>query len=348
MKKYEITATNENDKPKYYSDHIQDPLETDRKTTYLRKVYWYYKNLLKQKKLFKQIESYKKELDIKVFVGISSGVLPLVFYMNEKPRRASVIFSNMDSWFSEVHNDMKKLWYRKYYSFNYAMGNSEFVDFLSPYIIEGVKKRNVKIKEDSIKVAPCSFADYSKCRVGDKSGFEIVFCARLEPDKNPMMFLEAAKILHNKYPEIRFHLLGEGTLVHEIENYINQNNLQSSVNFRFHKNPAEIFANTSVFVSIQTNTNYPSQSVLEAMACGNAIIASDAGDTSLFINNENGLLIKLSTEELVKAMEYLINNKELTNKLGNNARNFAIKNHTIDKYTNYFLQLVESAYKKNF
>ena len=346
--KVKTMADEENDRPKYYRDHIPDPFETDRKTSSFRKIYWYYKNLFKQKKLFKQIESYRNELGIKVFVGISAGALPLVFYMNGKPPKASVIFSNMDSWFSEVHSDMKKLWYTKYYSFNYAMENSEIVDFLSPYIVVGVKKRNVKIKEESIKVAPCSFADYSKCRVGDKFSFEIAFCARLEPDKNPLMFLEAVKILHDKYPEIKFHLLGEGTLVPEIENYINQNNLHNIVNFRFHKNPSEIFAGTSVFVSIQTNTNYPSQSVLEAMACANAIIASDTGDTNLFINSENGILIKLSTEELVRAIEHLINNRELAYKLGNNARNFVINNHTIDKYTGYFLELIQSAYKKNF
>jgi glycosyltransferase involved in cell wall biosynthesis len=259
-----------------------------------------------------------------------------------------VIFSDMDSWFSEVHPDMKKLWYRKYYSFNYALENSDLVDFLSPYIAEGIKERNIKINRESISVAPCSFSDYSKCFVGDKKDFEIAFCARLEPDKNPMMFLEAAKILSGKYSQLKFHLLGEGTFVNEIEEFIERNNLKKNVNFRFHRNPPEIFSNTSIFVSIQTNTNYPSQSVLEAMACGNAIIASDTGDTNLFINNDNGILIKLSTEELVKGIDYLIQNPEITRKLGNNAGNFVIKNHTIQKYTDYFLKLVHSTYEKNF
>ena len=49
-------------------------------------------------------------------------------------------------------------------------------------------------------------------------------------------------------------------------------------------------------------------SLLEAMACGNAIIASKRGDTELFINSSNGLLIDLNKSELVSAMELLINN----------------------------------------
>lgn len=336
------------DKKTFYSDHSPDPLVIDRKTSYLRKIYWYYKNRYRQKKIFEQIEVLRSELDIKVFAGVFSGGPPLIFYTIQQPRMASVIFANMDSWFSDVHADMKKLWYRRYYSFNGIMEKADYVDFLSPYILEGVKKRNIKITNENVSIAPCSFIDYSRCSIGDKSIFQIAFAARLEPDKNPMMFLEAAKIIHTKYPDIKFHLMGEGTLVNELEGFIRENNLESIVTFRFHKNPPDVFSGTSIFVSLQSGTNYPSQSVLEAMACGNAIIASNTGDTNLFINETNGLLIGLSTGELINALEKLINNKELTLKLGANAREYVMANHTAEKYINYFTGLVQKAYSKNF
>lgn len=281
-------------------------------------------------------------------IGVFGGGIPLVFYTNENPRQVSVVFANMDSWFSDVHADMKKLWYRRYYSFNEIMEKADVVDFLSPFILEGIKKRNVDISEGSIAVAPCSFIDYSKCSVGDKSSFEIAFSARLEPDKNPLMFLEAAKIIHEKYPKTKFHLMGEGSLVHEIENFINKNKLDSIVNFRFHKNPPEVFANTSIFVSLQTGTNYPSQSVLEAMACGNAIIASNVGDTDLFINENTGVMIPLNTNSLVNAIENMLKDKPKTQALGLSAREYAMGNHTSEKYIEYFQGLVNKAYDKNF
>jgi glycosyltransferase involved in cell wall biosynthesis len=335
-------------KSTFYADNSPDPMEIDKNTPLLRKIFWYYKNLFRQKKLFNIIENYRRELNIKVFVGVFSGGLPLIFYTVKKPRKASVIFANMDSWFSDVHADMKKLWYRKYYSFNDIMESADYVDFLSPYILEGVKKRKVNIKDEAVAIAPCSFIDYSKCGIGDKSSFEIAFSARLEPDKNPMMFLEAAKIIHGKYPDVKFHIMGEGTLVNEVEEFIGRNTLRDVIDFRFHKNPPEVFAGTSIFVSLQSGTNYPSQSVLEAMACGNGIIASNTGDTNLFINENNGLLLNLSVSELVSAIEKSINDKELTHKLGANARDYAISNHTAEKYVNYFTGLVNKAYKKNF
>jgi glycosyltransferase involved in cell wall biosynthesis len=332
---------------RYYSDNIPDPLEVDKNFSYPRKIYWYYKNMLRQKKLFKKIESIRKNLNIEVFIGVFSGVLPLTFYFSDSPRKARVIFSNMDSWFVDVHRDMKKLWYRKYYSFNDAMENSDAVDFLSPYILEGIRERGVKIDADRAFISPCSFADYSKCFVGTKDKVEIAFASRLEPDKNPIIFLKAVAEINKEFPEVRFHLLGEGSLAFEIEKYINDHNLNSVVNFRFHRNPLDVFKNTSIFVSLQSGTNYPSQSILEAMACGNAIIASNKGDTNLFINETNGLLIDLKVNELVAAIRSLIINKDKTRMLGANARNFALKNHNIEKFVDYYIELIRKVASKS-
>lgn len=318
-------------------------MEVDKNASYARKVFWYWKNYFRQKKLFRQIERLRKELSINIFLGVFSGIVPLTFYMNEVPRRAAVLFSDMDSWFVDVHRDMKKLWYRKFYSFNYALENADIVDFLSPFIYEGIMQRGIKIKEDRVSIAPCSFTDYSKCHVGDKSKMEIAFAARLEPDKNPMLFLESVKIIHNEFPDVKFHLLGEGTLVHEAEKFIEKNNLSNTVEFRFHKNPPEVFAGTSIFVSLQTGTNYPSQSILEAMACGNAIIASNAGDTNLFINESNGILIDLELSQLVSALKKLISEPRLAISLGKNGREFALNNHTIERAEQYYMGLFTQA-----
>jgi glycosyltransferase involved in cell wall biosynthesis len=341
-------GSEEKENTTFYSDHSPDPVVIDKKTSLLRKIYWYYKNLYKQKSIYKKIEAIRIKYNIKVFTGVFSGSLPTVFYLKDKKRRVSLIFANMDSWFSEVHRDMKLLWYRKYYSFNYIMENADFVDFLSPYILEGVKQRNVQMKPEAISIAPCSFADYSKCKVGDKSQIEVAFSARLEPDKNPLMFLEAAATLHKKYPGIKFHLMGEGSLVFEIEKFIKESGLSEAVNFKFHKNPPEVFANTGIIVSLQTGTNYPSQTLLEAMACANAVVASNTGDTKLFISENNGLLIVLDANELVKALEELINNPTRLHQMGNNARELVLTSHTAEKYCEYFISLVQKAYNKNF
>jgi glycosyltransferase involved in cell wall biosynthesis len=251
----------------------------------------------------------------------------------------------MDSYFIDVHRDMKKLWYRKYYSFNYALENADAVDFLSQYILNGIKERGINLDEKKAYISPCSFADYSRCTSGNKSNFEVAFASRLEPEKNPIMFLQAASIINREFPYVKFHLLGEGTLAFEVEKYINENNLKETVNFCFHKNPPEVFKNTSIFVSLQSGSNYPSQSILEAMACGNAIIASNTGDTNLMVNESNGILINLGRDELVKALRELIANREKTKQLGIAAQKYVIENHNIEKFTDYYLDLIIKVHK---
>lgn len=341
-------ASEYNETPRFYHNFRSDPLEIDRSASFLRKVFWYYKNKMKQYRLHKIVEEYRKELDIKMFYGVYSGIFPLVFYFDKNPKPAGIVFSNMDSYFYEVLPDIKKLWYRKYYSFNYAMSKSDAIDFLNPYILQGIKERNVELNEENVYIADCSFTDYSRCEIGKKANFEIAFASRLEPEKNPLLYLQAVKEINQKYPGVKFHLLGEGSMVNEIKEFIEANNLSHCVNFQFHKNPPDILKETSVFATLQSNTNYPSQSVLEAMACGNAIVATDVGDTRLFINKTNGILVRPEQVELIKALEFFINNRELTKSLGQNASNFVLKNHTVEKYAGYFTGVIQDTYEKVF
>jgi glycosyltransferase involved in cell wall biosynthesis len=308
-----------------------------------RKVTQYLKSYIKQYYLFRQIEKFRKENDIKVFMGVFSGILPLYFYLNKKKRKTGVIFSDMDSWFSNIYDNDRNYWFKKFNLFNYGLEKSDSIDFLSPFIVNGIFERNIKLNKGSINIASCSFSDYSKCVIGDKKDFVVSYAARIFPDKNPMLYLEAAKIIIKKYPFVKFNLLGEGedSLQREMVEFVDLNELRNNVFFGFHPNPPEVFSKSTVFVSVQTANNYPSQSVLEAMACGNAIIATDVGDTRMFVNDEVGVLIPLDLYSLVNALELLINDKEYALQLGKNAREFVLKHHTIEKCAEYYLDLFE-------
>lgn len=321
-------------------------IQTSNHPSFSKQIYRYIKNYYYQKQYFKEIDQIRKEKNINVFLGIYSGIIPLYFYLQQRYRDVGIVFCDMDSWFRDIVPKERKYWYRKYSSFNYALENSDYIDFLSPFILEGVRKRGIQIREDSISITPCSFTDYSKCKIGDKTTFQVAFAARLEKDKNPEMFLDAAEILSKKYPDIIFHIMGEGRLTNIIEKRVSESNNKNIVFHGFHPSPPEIFANTSVFISIQSTNNYPSQSVLEAMACGNAIVATDVGDTRMFINENNGILINADVKELCDAIEILYLHRERTKEMGLYAEKYVKENHTIEKHATYYIDLFEKAYKK--
>lgn len=316
---------------------------SEKKLSFFRKFYKLQKNYFFQKNLFREIHRITEQKNIKVFLGVASGILPLYFYYNGNYKK-SIIFSNMDSWFTDVVNE-KDLWYRKYSSYNLAMLKSDLLDFLNPFILNGVRSRGINIDNDRVSISPCSFSDYSKCNYGNKTKFQVAFSGRLEQRKNPILFLEAAIELSKKYPDIMFHIMGEGRLSQTISERCRMINSENIIFHGFHPNPPEILSDTSVFVSIQETNNYPSQSVLEAMACGNAIVASDVGDTRMFINEKNGILVNLNKSELIKAIETLYLNRTLCREMGEFAYKYVRKEHTIDRVAEYYLNLFERAEK---
>jgi predicted AAA+ superfamily ATPase len=49
---------------------------------------------------------------------------------------------------------------------------------------------------------------------------------------------------------------------------------------------------------------------------------------------------------LVEALLILIKNREQTLSMGSNSRKFVLENHTIEKYTEYFEDMINSVHKK--
>lgn len=316
------------------------------KKVFIYHIYYFFKTLKAQYKIYKQIDHYKRLLHIKGFIGVFNGILPLYFYFRNKTgKKPGIIFSNMDSWFSNIEEKGNTKWFKKYATFNYALDKSDLLDFLSPFIYNGVNKLGLKLQSEKVSITPCSFTDYSKCHIGAKEKLRIVFSGRLEKDKNPVMFLEAALLLAKQFPEVEFHIMGEGRLSSVIKEKTDIYGLPNIVFHGFHRNPPEILAETSVFVSIQTTNNYPSQSVLEAMACGNAVVASDVGDTRMFVNDNLGSLIELNLESLVQCLKKYIEKPVIALEKGLKGSEYVRENHTIKRSAEYYMDLFRKAEK---
>jgi glycosyltransferase involved in cell wall biosynthesis len=95
---------------------------------------------------------------------------------------------------------------------------------------------------------------------------------------------------------------------------------------------------------LQRVNNYPSQSILEAIACGAAIIATDVGETRNFLDDDCAILINLDVDELILAIKKLLSDEELRLSLAENARKKVLGNHSIERYSNYFCEDILSVY----
>ena len=91
-------------------------------------------------------------------------------------------------------------------------------------------------------------------------------------------------------------------------------------------------------------TETTSLSTLEAMSCGTAVIATEVGAVKDYlINGHNGLFFEKKNAQMLKQkIEKLLENEELRQKLGKNARNTIIKSFSWDKTVREISSIFES------
>ena len=139
--------------------------------------------------------------------------------------------------------------------------------------------------------------------------------------------------------EFKIYILGNGDLKREIEDLVENNNLEDRVFITYSPSPIEYLKRTKIFLSLQKDENYPSQSLLEAMATQNAIIATDVGLTRKIVKKEWGLLIT-NKGELIKSLVNLEHFE--TCKMGKSAMKFVKENHNVVKFHSYLLSLYKA------
>jgi glycosyltransferase involved in cell wall biosynthesis len=159
----------------------------------------------------------------------------------------------------------------------------------------------------------------------------IITIGRMVYKKGFDILLRALPYVLEKYPDIKVIIGGDGALLNDLKQLAVNLGIANSVQFpgriSWNQMP-DMLATTDIFVlpSVRDksgNVDGLPTVLLEAMACGTAIIASDIGGVPLAIkDNVNGLLVAPgSVEELKQSLIRLIADSILCEKLGSAARN---------------------------
>jgi glycosyltransferase involved in cell wall biosynthesis len=164
-----------------------------------------------------------------------------------------------------------------------------------------------------IKVVP-NYVDNEqfKPRINyDYSGDAIVilYPRRLYAPRGLYVVLEVLDRVLEKYPQVEFHFVGKGDsedTVH-VERKIEQWNGRVKWYWLPLEEMAEAYRRADISLIPSLYSEGTSLSCLEAMACGNAVIATRIGGLSdLVIHNYNGLLIEPDAPSLLTAIEELV------------------------------------------
>lgn len=150
-----------------------------------------------------------------------------------------------------------------------------------------------------------------------------VSAVRLFPQKNIKMSIDAFKIVYALYPDYRFEIYGDGPLRSELQCYIDSVGLGNVITLKGSTNTLYEDIKDAFAFLLSSNYEGISNSMLESMALGLPTISTDypsGGARETIENGKNGFVVPVGgTNEMAEKMIALIENKELYDRLSNNA-----------------------------
>lgn len=166
---------------------------------------------------------------------------------------------------------------------------------------KGISKKGIVIKNPVIPNLP------KRSKIHKK---EIVAMGRLTKQKNYSLLLQAAKEVHEEFPEYVFKIYGQGELKYELERTIKQYEAEEYVLLKgYCDDVCKEIVDADIFVMTSLYEGMPN-SLIEAMCMGFPVISSDCpsgGPRELIKHKENGLLFKNNDlEDLVKQIKFLL------------------------------------------
>ncbi|VVS94876.1 glycosyl transferase family 1 [Desulfoluna spongiiphila] len=163
--------------------------------------------------------------------------------------------------------------------------------------------------------------------------------ARLLRDKGIYEYVQAARILKERCPEISFRLVGwvdtenPGSIIHdELQSWVGEGVIEYLGRM---EDVRPALSGCSVYVLPSYREGTP-RTVLEAMSMGRPVITTDTpGCRETVVEGDNGFLVPVrDAASLARAMERFIRQPELIEGMGRRSREIAKEKYCVNKVNN--------------
>jgi len=167
--------------------------------------------------------------------------------------------------------------------------------------------------------------------------------ARLSEQKGHRYLIDAIKEIVKKYENIRVLFIGDGPLRKKLELQVNQLGLDSIIKFLgFRSDVKEILGVLDIFILPSLFEGLPNV-VLEAMACGKPVIATNvSGIPEIIVDHQTGILIPpKDSNAIVQAIFQMLENPKKMKMMGKMSRKRVEEEFNLKKQVNSFIELYE-------
>jgi len=211
----------------------------------------------------------------------------------------------------------------EYYLLPFVASQSSAVVAVSRYVKAMLKRRyNVDSEVIYHGIDPDTFKHKNKIQSKrelhyEETDFLILFVGKMHPYKDPLTLIKAISAAVEKNASLRLIMIGNGELYAEAKNEIYKRNLSNYIKLLNYVDSKELrtwFDAADVFVLPSISEAF-GMTLLEAMASGTAVIASNSGSCPEVIGNAGILFSRGNHIELAEKILLLSYDKELSRKL---------------------------------
>ncbi len=158
--------------------------------------------------------------------------------------------------------------------------------------------------------------------------YDLISAGRLAPERKTEVIIKALPLVKKKFPNVKLALAGRGIEERGLKQLIHKLGLDNNVVFLgFVNQPAlnRAYNSSKIFV-ITSTSETQSLVMMQAMAAGLPVIGVRAMALPEYLDNNHGILVDPDNSDLLaEKIIYLLENREIREKMGQNASVFVQK-----------------------
>lgn len=237
--------------------------------------------------------------------------------------------------------------------FQYLLFQCDCVTFVSKGLEEKIGKiyglgfGNTAITHAGVETRDVSEDDVKEFRrkFNIKDGSKILLALGLTSlsykAEGAKILMRAVLKLKDKYPDIVLILTKESFYSNDLKKFAKDQSISDNIIFTGNlTNPFVPLSLCDIYTHITLGEGGVSLAVLEAMAMGKPIIATQIGGIPEAIENgKNGILVESDVDKIAEKIECLLEKKQFAEELGRNAKKTAEEEFTWDRSSQKFIQI---------
>jgi glycosyltransferase involved in cell wall biosynthesis len=170
--------------------------------------------------------------------------------------------------------------------------------------------------------------------------------AALREEKNHGLFVRAAAVVGKSFPQVHWLIVGDGPRRAGIERLAGQLGVADRIHLLGTRHDTErIVSALDLFTLCSLNEASP-VSILEALACGVPVVATDVGSVSESVRaGQTGLLVpSQDLQAMSRAIETLLANPELRASMGTAGRQLVHRTGSLDSMVHGYQRMISELY----